>query len=894
MGFDESDSADRTESAETGGLDRETLLKAIEISTHAIIICDLSLAIEWVNSEFLRKFDLEDIRTARGLSVLSLLVNPEAIEAPMRELTETGRWQGELQLQRLDGSIIDTLLTATIIPDDSGKPLKIIASGIDITEERKTEAALADKTMLLDSILHSASDVAIATTDLDLRITYYNPMAEEFFGYKQEEVIGQTVMDMHMKEKVDPERLERAIETVRRTGEYCYSITQETENGPRYLDSRVSGIFNSDADLVGFSLFSRDVTERECNQEALRASEEMLDLVIDNIPQSVFWKDRDSVFLGCNRSLADTLGLDDPKEIRGKTDYDLCVTKEEADSYREIDRRIMEADQPEMHIIEHLHDTDGTDRWLDTSKTPLHDASGEVMGILATFEDITERRRAEEALQRSESELRTLFNSMTDIVFEMDYDGRYINIAPTSPELMVKPRDDVLGKTLHEVFPKPEADRFLAFIRKSLDSREVVSIEYPLLIGDRTYWFEGRATPKTENTVLYIARDITERKLLGVQLRQAQKMEAVGQLAGGIAHDFNNLLQVINGYAELALADIDPSHPAHTSIREVEEGGNRAKALVNQLLAFSRRQILDPVELDLNDVISNLMKMIHRVIGEHIICDFIPGHELGIVSADRGQMEQVLMNLCINARDAMPDGGHITIETANVLIDGNYIRTHPWAKPGRFVLLSVTDTGAGMDEVTLENVFDPFFTTKEVGKGTGLGLSTVYGIVKQHEGEIQVYSEVGKGSMFKIYMPSVEHRATEVSSSVPGATIGGTEMILIAEDDDSVRILTEQMLERAGYSVLSAEDGEEAVRLFKAHAGEISLALLDVVMPGLGGKQVHDRIKMIKPGVLVLFSSGYSHNAIHTSFVLDEGLQLIQKPYGPDDLLRRVRKVLDT
>ncbi|MCD4700566.1 MAG: response regulator, partial [Candidatus Aegiribacteria sp.] len=391
-----------------------------------------------------------------------------------------------------------------------------------------------------------------------------------------------------------------------------------------------------------------------------------------------------------------------------------------------------------------------------------------------------------------------------------------------------------------------------------------------------------------------IARDITDRKRLEDQLHHAHKMEAVGQLAGGVAHDFNNLLQVINGYAEMALGNLDPSHPVHGFIEEIARAGNRAGVLVSQLLSFSHRQIINPVDLDLNETINRLLKMIRRVIGEHIELDFIPGKELGTVHADRGQMEQVLTNLCVNSRDAMPEGGTITIEIRNVLLNDEYIKTHSWARPGRYILLSVTDTGCGMDEDTMNSVFDPFFTTKEVGKGTGLGLSTIYGIVKQHDGQIQVYSEVGKGTMFSIYLPAVEHSTAEVSSSVDSPVPGGTETILVAEDDDMVRRLTVQTLERAGYTVLDARNGKEAVRLFETHADEIALAVLDVVMPGLSGKQVHDRIKEIRPDVRVLFSSGYSSSAIHTRFVLDKGLQLIQKPYSPDDLIRRVREVLDT
>ncbi len=631
-----------TTSRTGGDIDKEFMYRAIETSMHAVVFCDLDLNIEWVNGEFLRKFDLEDIGAAKGKSVSSMLDNPESIVDPMLELLETGRWQGELRFQLSDGSTIDTLVSAAILPYASGASRKIIASGMDITKKKLAEKVLRESEERYRVLFKTAKD-SIFIKDRSLRYTQVNPAMEKLFELPTSELIGMT-----------------------------------------------------DEDLFG---------------------------------------------------------------------------PEPASHIREDDFRVLGGETIEE---EHTKPVKGIERIFHVIKVPMYDASGGITGICG------------------------------------------------------------------------------------------------------------------------IARDITERKRLEDQLRHAQKMEAIGQLAGGVAHDFNNLLQVINGYAEMTLEDLDPSHPAHVSIEEIARAGNRAGTLVRQLLSFSRRQIINPAALDLNEAIDKLMKMIRRVIGEYIELEFIPGQELGTIHADRGQMEQLLMNLCVNSRDAMPNGGTITIKTGNVLFNSEQIKTHPWAKPGRYVLLSVSDTGCGMDEETLSSVFDPFFTTKEVGKGTGLGLSTIYGIVKQHGGQIQVYSEVGKGTMFSIYLPAVEHRAVEVSSSVDSPIPGGTETILVAEDDDMVRKLTVQTLERAGYTVLDARNGKEAVRLFEAHADEIALAVLDVVMPELSGRQAHDRMKEIRPDVRVLFSSGYSHSDIHTRFVLDEGLQLIQKPYSPDDLIRRAREVLDT
>lgn len=394
--------------------------------------------------------------------------------------------------------------------------------------------------------------------------------------------------------------------------------------------------------------------------------------------------------------------------------------------------------------------------------------------------------------------------------------------------------------------------------------------------------------------IVHVATDITERKRLEAQLLQAQKMEAVGHLAGGLAHDFNNILTVVLGYVQMSQENLSPDDELFQNLQQIREAGEKAAVLVCQLLAFSRQQIMQLQNLKINEVVDGLLKMIRRVIGEDIDLQFRSGPQLGTVHADSGQIEQVLMNLCVNARDAMSQGGTVTIETENVQINGEYCKKHSWASEGRYVLLRVTDTGHGMSEETLKQIFEPFFSTKEAGKGTGLGLSMVYGIVKQHNGTINVYSEVGKGTTFEIYLPLVEGDAAEIGSKIEGLVRGGTETLLLAEDDELLREMTVELLEKAGYRVLVATDGQEAVDMFEAHANEISLVLLDVVMPKLSGRDACDRIREIDPDVCTLYTSGYSTDAIHTRFVLDEGVELIRKPYDMHVLLRKIREVLDS
>jgi len=377
------------------------------------------------------------------------------------------------------------------------------------------------------------------------------------------------------------------------------------------------------------------------------------------------------------------------------------------------------------------------------------------------------------------------------------------------------------------------------------------------------------------------------------QVRVSHKMEAVGLLAGGVAHDFNNLLQVIHGYTSLALDPAAPWPERRASLDQVKAAADRATQLTQQLLAFGRKQTLQKSDLDLNQSLSDLLRMLRRLLGEQITVDFIPGHELGNVHADRAQIDQVLLNLCLNARDALPDGGRITIETENVLVNGAFRESHPWARPGRYVLIAVSDNGVGMDKETLTHVFEPFFTTKPKGKGTGLGLSVVYGVVKQHDGMVHVYSEPGKGTTFKIYLPIVARAATAVGPKHVAPPARGSETILLAEDEPMVRELAFRILSRAGYKVIAAADGVAACATFAAHHDEIALLILDVVMPHLGGREVYERIAAQRPGIPVIFCSGYAGSALAADALHAPGTHLLAKPYGADEMLQRVRSVLD-
>ena len=393
-----------------------------------------------------------------------------------------------------------------------------------------------------------------------------------------------------------------------------------------------------------------------------------------------------------------------------------------------------------------------------------------------------------------------------------------------------------------------------------------------------------------------VKRDITNELSLEANLLQAQKMEAVGRLAGGVAHDFNNILSAIIGYCDLILKRLDKDNPIVADLRQIRLGGERAASLTRQLLAFSRRQILEPRLLNLNEAVRGLENMLRRLIGEDIFLLVSVAENSGSIMADPGQVEQVIMNLAVNARDAMQRGGSLTIETADMDLDESYASAHPGVTPGPHVMLAVTDTGAGMDEATRARIFEPFFTTKAKGKGTGLGLSTVYGIVKQSGGNIWVYSELGKGTTFKIFFPRAQDAAQEIGadkSSRPAALATGTETILAVEDETPLRGLVAQMLEVGGYKVMVAANGKEALDICRKHAGGIAMVMTDVVLPNMSGRELAVELRRLRPEIKVLFTSGYTDNSIVHHGVLDEGTPFIQKPYGVEALLAKVREVLD-
>ena len=524
-------------------------------------------------------------------------------------------------------------------------------------------------------------------------------------------------------------------------------------------------------------------------------------------------------------------------------------------------------------------------------------------GLYQAIRYAIERQRGDDALRESEQRFRELAENVREVFFIVDPEtGRSLYLSPAY--------DDVFGHSREHAYAAPNAwldtvhpedrgrmlEALFASARGERDNEDAYRVVRP---DGSIRWIRGRASPVRDATgrtirLVGIAEDITELRRTQDQLFRAQKMEAVGRLAGGVAHDFNNLLTAITGHAELVREDLREGDRLREDIEEILNAANRAAVLTKQLLAFSRRQVLAPRVVDLNALVANMDKMLRRLIGEDIDLRTVLGEDLGAVRADPGQLEQVLVNLAVNARDAMPQGGRLTLETGNVELDDAYVHAHEPVRPGPYVMLAVSDTGTGMTEEVQARIFEPFFTTKEAGKGTGLGLATVYGIVKQSGGYVWVYSEVGRGSAFKVYLPQVDEAPEALTARAPAVgTAGGTETILVVEDEAMVRSLARISLGKRGYRVLEAANGGEALQLTEQHTDPIHLMVTDLVMPGMSGQELAERLARLRPGMKVLYISGYTDRALMRESVLPPGAAYLEKPFTPDALARKVRAVLD-
>jgi PAS domain S-box-containing protein len=707
-------------------------------------------------------------------------------------------------------------------------------------------------------------------------------------------MVGKTVGELSpFKDLVSNQAM---LERLQKHGYVRYhDLPLETQAGRKVDVEFVSNLYQvGDQKVIQCNI--REITDRKRAEEALRVSQQMVGEIINVMPVSVFWKDKNLVYLGCNLTFAKDAGFADPKDIIGKDDRQM-VWREQAEAFRSDDREVIMSGKSKLLIEESKTTPEGKTITVLASKIPLCDAKGEIIGMIGTYLDITARKR----VQESQTRLAMAVEQATETVVITDTEGKIFYANPAFEKTSGYTRAEVLGQNPRILKSGKQDDDFYVRMWESLRRGETWSGHFINRRKDGTlYEEEATISPVRDTTgkvVNYVAvkRDVTKEVQLESQLRQSQKMEAFGQLAGGVAHDFNNILAVVQLQAGLLKSNQGLSLEQLDFAREIEKSAQRGADLTRQLLLFSRKQILQPRNLNLKDLVDNMAKMLRRTLGEQVELQLKFAQAPLFVHADPGMLDQILLNLTVNARDAMPKGGKIIVETSAVEFDEVTATQSPQARPGSFVCLSVSDTGCGIPPEILPRIFEPFFTTKGVGQGTGLGLATVFGIVQQHHGWISVYSEVNRGTTFQVYLPrQTKTSDTEFFWSSPAAIRGGNETILLVEDELPVRAAMRIALSRMGYLVLEAATGDAALTVWKEHRDEIRLLLTDLVMPGgMNGKALAARLLQANPKLKVIYASGYNVKVAGQDLRLEDGVNFLAKPFQTDKLAQTIRKRLD-
>jgi two-component system, cell cycle sensor histidine kinase and response regulator CckA len=771
-------------------------------------------------------------------------------------------------------------------------PAELLGAVRALLRIRRTELELQKREHFFRTVIESATDI-ITVVDADGVIRYESPSVRSILGYAPDELIGQRAFDLVHPE--DRPKLQELFRAGREMADATAAVRfrfRHRDGSWRLLEGVGRNLLH-DATVRGIVVSSRDVTERAAIDQALRKSEERYRRIVETAYEGVWILDAELRTTYANRRMVEMLGAT-PEAMPGRYLDDFLDELTQVEARRYLERR--QQGIGEQHDFR-LRRSDGSELSVIVSASPLFDDTGHFEGVLAMLTDITGRKRVERELEESAAKFRLLFDNNPQPMWLYDAETlRFLEVNDAAVALYGHSRAEFLQMRIVDICSRPQAAllsqdvgahandfRVDGLGRHRLKSGEWIDVE----TVRHSLEFAGRAAE------LMVVNDVTERHRLADQLRHSQRLDAVGRLAGSIAHDFNNLLTVIIGRARILRDETRVGDGIRRDVELISTTAERAAELTRQLLAFSRKQVLQPELLDLSAEVRTMTAMLRRLIPENIEIFVRAEPEIAPVLADRTQLEQVLINLAVNARDAMPQGGQLRLEVMSTVLDADFVRRNAEATPGPHVALVVSDTGAGISESDRPRIFEPFFTTKEGGKGTGLGLATVYGIVLQHRGCITVESVVGVGSTFTIYLPAAAQAAAPartLGAAEVGA--GGDETILLVEDDTGVRQLAADILSQHGYRVLEAGDAEHGEAIAERHPGPIHLLVTDVVMPKISGRSLADRLMALRPSMKVLFISGYTDEALSRHGVLDPGIALLPKPFTPEVMLERVRRAL--
>lgn len=824
-----------------------------------------------------------DVRSTRILDYLAPDGMAVVRDIALPTLLSGQFWQGEVTMRHFAShESVNVDVRSFPIFNSEHEIIGLACLCQDIRDRKRQEENLKVAQFAMD---HSGE--SILWCGPDARYTYVNDAACRILGYTREELLSLSVW--HVAPRRSALDWPKAWTEFKRRGFTTYETILRTKYG-RDIDVEISVSYMGFGRKEFLCTFVRDISERKRHEQALRQAEEKYREIFENAVVGIFQTHPQGHIIAVNQALASMFAYASPEEFMEKV-HDLATELYADPARRRYFLQLLENRGVVRNFEFEARQKDGKSVWVSANARAVRDG-GKTLYYEGTLSDITERRLAEEQLRRTEEHLQTIVNAAPVVFFALDKNGVFtLSLGSGLRGLQLEP-GQVVGHSVFDVYR--DNPQLLDHVRRALAGEEFTTVEEVPQYGRffETLWGPRRDSAGNPAGLIGVAIDITERRRLEAQYLQAQKMDAIGRLAGGVAHDFNNLLGVIIGHGELAENNLDPQHPAAANLSQILDAAKKAAALTRQLLAFGRRQVTNPVVLDLNKVVRGCMQMLKPILREDIKISFKEEPGLGMVRVDPGHVEQILMNLGVNARDAMPKGGEIIIETRNIEPDDSCLRGASGILPGAHVMLTVRDTGCGIDPETLPHIFEPFFTTKAPGEGTGLGLATVYGIVKQSGGHIRVYSEPNHGTTFNVCFPGVEDKEHPVDVELEPEVIGGAETILLVEDEAGLRDVAANMLQSVGYKVLKAENGPAALTAVNAYPENIDLLLTDIVMPGMSGSELVKELRGLRPSIKALYMSGYTGQQLAPYTGGSSDLDLVEKPFTKKVFLRKVRATL--